>query len=376
MANISELPQEILDLIFQYIIAASRPTRGRPWVHHHGVVLYRAGPLRLVCRTWADWLYQHHLYHSLSFSSTSQSLAFIDHLQTRSRTFPRPHCENLRVANIWTCDQDVPQFRPQLDKINSEILESFIEVFSSSITTLHLHFMHFFTPPTQTIKAIGRVKNLNDLKRNLYLITRSASEVTAEESACFNSLMMEAQGLKTLQLSFPVPLPYNPDQITGTQYPSITHLEVDTFYEFDSNATVGVLKALKRSLKLLSIRDPDPFIDDDEDEDERGGQALLSLRVVVIQGFERSFSILRWLGKFSQAPPIGIIAIRSEAEVDLAEIMLDAFSMLPRLRKLVFIDTTPEYSPSPIHLAACEAHHVECIYLWHDDLGEIMKLLL
>ncbi|PLW15350.1 hypothetical protein PCANC_13696 [Puccinia coronata f. sp. avenae] len=376
MANISELPQEILDLIFQYIIAASRPTRGRPWVHHHGVVLYRAGPLRLVCRTWADWLYQHHLYHSLSFSSTSQSLAFIDHLQTRSRTFPRPHCENLRVANIWTCDQDVPQFRPQLDKINSEILESFIEVFSSSITTLHLHFMHFFTPPTQTIKAIGRVKNLNDLKLNLYLITRSASEVTAEESACFNSLMMEAQGLKTLQLSFPVPLPYNPDQITGTQYPSITHLEVDTFCEFDSNATVGVLKALKRSLKLLSIRDPDPFIDDDEDEDERGGQALLSLRVVVIQGFERSFSILRWLGKFSQAPPIGIISIRSEAEVDLAEIMLDAFSMLPRLRKLVFIDTTPEYSPSPIHLAACEAHHVECIYLWHDDLGEIMKLLL
>jgi hypothetical protein len=277
MANISELPQEILDLIFQYIIAASRPTRGRPWVHHHGVVLYRAGPLRLVCRTWADWLYQHHLYHSLSFSSTSQSLAFIDHLQTRSRTFPRPHCENLRVANIWTCDQDVPQSRPQLDKINSEILESFIEVFSSSITTLHLHFMHFFTPPTQTIKAIGRVKNLNDLKLNLYLITRSASEVTAEESACFNSLMMEAQGLKTLQLSFPVPLPYNPDQITGTQYPSITHLEVDTVYEFDSNATVGVLKALKRSLKLLSIRDPDPFIDDDEDEDERGGQALLSV---------------------------------------------------------------------------------------------------
>ncbi|PLW23711.1 hypothetical protein PCASD_08676 [Puccinia coronata f. sp. avenae] len=35
-----------------------------------------AAYLRLVCRAWADWLYEHHLYRTLTFDSALRSLAF------------------------------------------------------------------------------------------------------------------------------------------------------------------------------------------------------------------------------------------------------------------------------------------------------------
>jgi hypothetical protein len=114
-------------------------------------------------------------------NSASQWLSFVKHLQTRSRALPRPNYKYLEVWNIGTCVKDAPQIWLQ-DAINPKILESFLKIFSNTITALHLLFI---APPTQTMKAIERVKNLNILQLTQYHFTCSDSEATAEQSARF-----------------------------------------------------------------------------------------------------------------------------------------------------------------------------------------------
>ncbi|PLW26131.1 hypothetical protein PCASD_24687 [Puccinia coronata f. sp. avenae] len=162
-SNILDLPREILELIFSHLVTT--PTKWGHPLHRASFEAYTAAHLRLVCRAWADWLYEHHLYRTLTFDSASQSLAFIDYLGRRSRKLPRAHFQYLEVDFIWAYHH--PPQSPQRDMINPDILETLLELFSDTIVTLDLKFVDFFTLPTQTIKAIGRLTNLYNLHLNL-----------------------------------------------------------------------------------------------------------------------------------------------------------------------------------------------------------------
>jgi hypothetical protein len=137
---------------------------------------------------------------------------------------------------------------------NSEILESLLELFLDSIITLDLKFLKFFTLPSQTIKAIGQIENLENLQlhpQSLFIPSELAE--ANRTSASFNLLMMEAQGLKSLHLLIPVWLPCEPNLMTGSQYPAITFLEVQVNTDMDLDVIIGILIALKPSIKHLSL---------------------------------------------------------------------------------------------------------------------------
>jgi hypothetical protein len=70
---------------------------------------------------------------------------------------------------------------------------------------------------------------------------------------CFHLLLIEAQGLKSLQLAVPVFPPGQPHPITGTQYPAITQLDIDLLH-LSPEDILSISIALKPSLKLLNLR--------------------------------------------------------------------------------------------------------------------------
>jgi hypothetical protein len=119
----------------------------------------------------------------------------------------------------------------------------------TTIITLRLAFVDCFSLPSQTIKAIGRIPNLCNLRldcdSNDWDITIKA------DPACLKSLLMEAQGLKYLRLGVPALLP---DMMAGASYPAINHLKVDTIC-LSPDALLSISTALKPIIKLLSIRD-------------------------------------------------------------------------------------------------------------------------
>jgi hypothetical protein len=99
MPRISDLPLEILELIFSHLISISPHLRsGYHRLHRAYFEAPSAAYLRLVCRAWADWLYEHHLYRTLTFDSAHRSLAFIELIGRRSsRMLPRAKCQDLEV---------------------------------------------------------------------------------------------------------------------------------------------------------------------------------------------------------------------------------------------------------------------------------------
>jgi hypothetical protein len=202
---------------------------------------------------------------------------------------------------------------------------------------------------------------------------------------------MEAQGLKSLQLALPVMLPCQPHLMAGTQYPAIIHLEIKLTRAYDPDVIFGIAIALKPSLKLLTIRDwlhlrnSRPLLPVYETLREtieglsvNDCATLLPilhlsfpmLRVLVIHGWLTPFVDVLSQDIFCQAP-IGTIAINS-IETHPTNLTVHMFSHLSRLRKLVFMNAKPNYSPPSMYLTASEAHHIECIYLDHGDLSQIM----
>ncbi|PLW58899.1 hypothetical protein PCANC_00435 [Puccinia coronata f. sp. avenae] len=382
MPTILDLPREIFELVFSHLIDMSTP-QDYP-SRRSGVSKSAAASLRLVCREWEGWLFAHHLYHSLRFSTASRLSAFIDHLNRRSSRLPHATCEHLEVINLWSVEKP-PQARPR-DAINSEILESLLELFSDTIITLHIIFVDIFTLPSQTIKAIGRVKDLTNLKLKT-LALFSGSESSAADPACLHSLMMEAQSLKSLQVSVPFVLPSIPDLTAGARYPAITHLEINVRH-LSANEFLSIATALKPSLKLLylgsGVEDSDPVYETLKETLEAlsvyYGISLIpiidlpvrfsKLRVLAMHRFPH-FNLLRDV--LLSHTSIEIVAISAAGWI-LDTMTLDTFSDLPQFKKLVLMNAPPDYTIPPLCLAACEAHRIQCVTVDHDKLPLLMEL--
>ncbi|PLW25725.1 hypothetical protein PCANC_25926 [Puccinia coronata f. sp. avenae] len=388
MSNILDLPREILELIFSHLVTT--PTKWGHPLHRASFEAYTAAHLRLVCRAWADWLYEHHLYRTLTFDSASRSLAFIDYLGRRSRKLPRAHCQYLEVDFIWAYHH--PPQSPQRDMINPDILETLLELFSDTIVTLDLKFVDFFTLPTQTIKAIGRLTNLYNLHLNLSRWPSGDLTFNEADPACFNSLILEAQALRSLRLALPVSLPCKSGLMAASAYPAITHLDVEVA-NLHPDVILGISIALKPSLKFLSVHDFGRKTDAQllvpvyetlrETIEGLSVNSISSLTPILSFNFPklRFFAVHEWLvsivdllhWEMFYKAPIEMIAINSASGKESADgFTVDTFSPLPQLSKLVFMNAPQNYSPAPMYLIACEARHIKCIYLDHDEMSLIM----
>ncbi|KAA1138988.1 hypothetical protein PGTUg99_032664 [Puccinia graminis f. sp. tritici] len=136
------------------------------------------GKLRLVCRQWADWLYVHHLYRTMTFESASRAMRFIvNQITRRSKSLPRARCQHLQVLGILTWGPAPPHQGSQRssgfslasrrkpeDTITFEILEALVELFSDTIVELNLRFWNVMSLPSRTIGTIGRIENLRALR--------------------------------------------------------------------------------------------------------------------------------------------------------------------------------------------------------------------
>ncbi|KAI9612429.1 hypothetical protein KEM48_004161 [Puccinia striiformis f. sp. tritici PST-130] len=103
MANISNLPNEVLELIFQAILLQS--TR-YDLVTHEKKFARPMREFRLVCRRWSNLITDRHLYQTLVFRRGTRAMQFIN-LQKASLRLPfsdvRPKCQVLAIDRLWTC---------------------------------------------------------------------------------------------------------------------------------------------------------------------------------------------------------------------------------------------------------------------------------
>ncbi|KAA1109549.1 hypothetical protein PGTUg99_019545 [Puccinia graminis f. sp. tritici] len=387
MANILDLPREIFERIFMHLI-----TTDWEWGHELNradCIAYVACHLRQVCRRWADWLYESHLYHTLTFNSASTAIAFANHIRERSKLLPRAKCQYLEIDHFWPW-KHLPGHAYNHNEITSEALEVLIDLFSDTIVTLGLKFIEFFTLPSETIEAIGRIKNLRNLTFELSRYPSGMDEFPPTDPDGFNTLLMATRGLKSLRLGLPVSL--RPE----SGLPSITYLHLDFQFE-DLGFIISLSIALKPNLKVLSLcncgRDFDAQtllpVYENLRETLEGLSVSTScflepildfnfpkLRVVSVHYW--SGSIANWLSQdlFSYAP-IQALAISSRSVKGLQQAFpAHPLANLPKLQQLVIMNTRSSFSPTPSYLSVSRSHRVKCTYLDHGEMSLIMKLLM
>jgi hypothetical protein len=309
------------------------------------------------------------------------------------------------VFSLWTHDQRILVEPPRSDLITPEILENLILLFSDSIITLHLGFVDFFGLPSQTIKAMGGIKNLCTLrldpdsdnldKDNTYWWDDDDEEwdVSMEANAsCLSSLLMQAQALKSLEVGLPVRFPSMPaadlQNTAAARYPPITYLKVDTM-SLSPDVLLNLSRALKPTLKLLSIRDfsADRHADLFVSVYETLKDTLEGLSVICTESAQQirhlCFPKLRvlaihWLSDFSlfskpifSQSAIETVAINSSYML-LEGLPRDAFSHLSHLKQFVIMDAPLDYTPPQMWLDACEARRVKYINMYQSDLSLLM----
>ncbi|KAA1117687.1 hypothetical protein PGT21_019630 [Puccinia graminis f. sp. tritici] len=417
--TILDLPRETVELIYAHLIAT--PTEWLEVKHPNTLAASTACCLRLVCPAWAEWLYPHHLYRGLKFSSASRSMEFAKHMWCRSETLPRPKCQHLVIDRIWA--RQPPPKNGTQDMIDWELVEILLELFADSVVTLDLQFVDYPWLPIEDIEAIGRLKNLRDLQLNISSTQSGDRQFPATDPQFFNDLIVAAKGLKSLVLGTQISLPYEPAPglWEDKPYPEITHLDVTQVLHRPTDI-LRLSTAFKPSLKALSVRDNGPGINADETFgmaefgvnmfEQMMGQfgielpglrrvyenlqytlealSLTSshllkdsldfifpnLRVLAIDYWINSITNFLAYQVFTQSP-IEILAIDAQAAFDECEpkFVGNPFANLPYLKKLVFMSAKSDYSAPPKLLEACEAIGVKCVYIDHRQLPLIMKLL-
>ncbi|KAI7956057.1 hypothetical protein MJO29_007456 [Puccinia striiformis f. sp. tritici] len=382
MANISNLPDELLGLIFQDIFPKNR------WGHHDKSI----GELRLVCRRWSNLLTDQHLYQTLVFESGPRALQFIvlqiPRLRLQFSNF-RPKCKVLRVHDL--CIYGAPL---RNDMVTHRLLEGLIEIFHDTIVELGLGFINHLSLPTSTIQAIGRIKNLRTLR--LDYGQQDEGIGCHHDSNFFCSLLSAAQGLERLTIGMfdPPNLPKILAADLGRfQLPHITHLVAEDYPP--SELLLSLAIALKPTLTMLST--PCTTCDDEEDfprmlkilENQLQGLHVAhpmifdtishvkfsSLRVLHIDLFEYSRVDELNLDRFLHAP-IEILVLSSRLRHLLDDpdqiFLLHLFEIFRSLRRLVLCEAQSNFSLQEVSSRACQDRQIECLYRNDPSLSELM----
>ncbi|KAI7951832.1 hypothetical protein MJO28_007516 [Puccinia striiformis f. sp. tritici] len=382
MANISNLPDELLGLIFQDIFPKNR------WGYHDKSI----GELRLVCRRWSNLLTDHYLYQTLSIRSSTQALQFILHQIPSLRlqfSNVRPNCKVLRVRELWTYGAPLRN-----DMVTPPLLEGLIELFYETTVELELGFINHLSLPASTIQAIGRIKNLRTLRLDYEQQDEEIGYHHATDFFC--SLLSAAQGLKCLTIGMCDP-PNLPKILAADlgrfQLPHITHLVAQDYSPPELLLSLAI--ALKPTLTMISTSCVTP--DDKKDVPrvfkilENQLQALQIVYPSISETISHvKFSSLRLLhidphtyyrqdelklDMFLYAP-IEILVLNSYLRFLLQDpnqtFLLYLFEIFRSLRRLVFCEMSPKFSLPEVSLRACQDRQIECLYRNKPSLSELM----
>ncbi|KAI7951838.1 hypothetical protein MJO28_007522 [Puccinia striiformis f. sp. tritici] len=406
MPSISDLPNEVLELIFETILSKNEPwypqTSENKWAKP-------IGELRLVGRRWSDLLTDRLLYQTLAIDNGTRAKEFINHRKASLRLSSsnvRPKCQVLRVGELWTWGAR-PKKNEYFDNrddsmVTPTLLEGLVDLFRDTIVDLELKFINYFALPTSTVRAIGRIKNLKTLRLGYDNRYSSGNSPTGNRRISFHhdtdlfcSLLSGAQGLECLDIGVFDPS-YLEDisehALARVQLPNITHLVAGSFTSADLAASLA--QALKPTLTMFSNSN---FTDNGEHflrvfeilEDTLQGLHIThpillepishlrfpSLRLLQISCWEDCRSDLLELDMLSYAS-VEILALRvyhiDGHEVSNPPFLLDPFSKFPALKRLVFYGRDSNCALAEDYLRACQDHQVECLYFCGSRLPELM----
>ncbi|KNF01242.1 hypothetical protein PSTG_05599 [Puccinia striiformis f. sp. tritici PST-78] len=385
MTGILDLPPEIFGRMFIHV-----KTPDREWYDDRGNQKCRTDSwkLRLVCRQWSDWLYEDHLYRELKFESADRATRFIEILQRRSKLLPRPKCRQLWLSSLRPGEGRLQPAKK--DVLTCPIAARLIGLFSDTINTLLIEPTDLFKMSPPVIKAIKDMTNLRDLRISCWKIPEE--RLAPPDLECFNDLVVAAHRLESLHLETPIRLTF-----VSNLLPAITYLEVD-ITSTTSDTFTDLAIALKPSLRVLELNSYDALDPDDIPQLLPAFEALReTLEAISLTStrlleplLELSFpklrvlSVSRWFEPTHQImcrtmftkAPIEVIAMASDEmhwEEPGFQFPLDLFSNMPKLRKLVFMDATPDFETRPIYHRPCEAHNIECVAIDHYETLRIMK---
>ncbi|KNE93137.1 hypothetical protein PSTG_13527 [Puccinia striiformis f. sp. tritici PST-78] len=402
MADISNLPNEVLELIFQSIL--SENTRRYDIETQGKKPAESVGKLRSVCRRWSSLITDRHLYQTLEISCGTRAMEFINH-QKASLAPPfsdvRPKCRVLKIYQFWTFGAPPDK---DWDMVTPALIEGLIELFNNTIVELELEFIDTLSLPDSTIQTIGRIKNLRTLRlRNMRVKAFDSPDSEDEDDSdndphFFYSLLSAAQELKCLIIArFDTDhLPkISESDLARFQLPSITHLVAEEYSP--ANLVLSLALALKPTLTMLSIFQ---LIYDHADnyvallellQDKLQGLQIMSRRILdTISNL--TFSSLRLLhidaykygrpdylklAMFSHAP-IEVLVLSSHYKPPRQHpdrpFLLNLFDKFRSLRRLVFYGMDPKYSLPEDCSKLCQDHQVECLYRDNSSLSELMEL--
>ena len=415
MPTILDLPRETIELIYKHLITT--PTQWLHVTYPNALASSTAACLRLVCRQWAEWLYEHHLYRGLKFSSADRTEAFVRHIYGRPPSLPRARCQHLVIDRIWAVHP--PPNAGQQDMMDSEILQYLIDLFSDTIITLDLQFVDYPSLYLEDMAAIGRIENLRDLHIDISSTPSGDQLWPSTHPEIFNDLMVATQGVNSLVLDIQLALPEVPEPglWKDKRYPAITHLGLNMIVQQPTHM-LRLVMAFKSSLKALSIiangsGPPEEtsvfYAAHGLDYDAIADQQIISLGLepfrlrrvyeymketleglnvssshILSDSLDLKFTKLRvfavgfWANSitnylsrdiFTQAP-IEVLAIDAQSAFEDCEAKFvgNPLANLPQLKKLVFMEARSDYSAPQKFLDACDALGVKVVYIDHCQL--------
>ncbi|PLW12480.1 hypothetical protein PCASD_23369 [Puccinia coronata f. sp. avenae] len=423
MARLVDLPEDVVSLVFQYLVRIDDALLEGLSTRSHAEGR-TAAALRLVCRKWADWLFVHHLYRTLTFTDGSRLREFLRRL-TPPHDHPapgKPHCQHLMVYDIWAPDELPVQHPPPDPSIyhhhhqpeisthgimmnTFQSLDILVSFFQDTIVELDLEFIGTFWLPRRSLELIGGIENLSVLRLSLKsecissrMTLESSSRGEQEEASGggLQALIRAAPRLEGLDISelplncLPRSFPVPPQSTAAT----ITQLDIRlTDQEQPMERLVALAGALKPALKVLSIQS---FRDD--------GRRLVPLLETLwdtLEGLFIShesalthvlhlqfpqlvvFRVNYWDGCLSHLlsqdlfanAPIQVLALYSHTLYRRRNSFLqDPFHRLKHLNKLVFLHARLHDLPPPCYLHACAAHRLQPVFLNHGHIPDIMRL--
>ncbi|KAI7951839.1 hypothetical protein MJO28_007523 [Puccinia striiformis f. sp. tritici] len=404
MPSISDLPNEVLQLIFETILSKNEPwypqTSENKWAKP-------IGESRLVGRRWSDLLTDRLLYQTLAIDNGTRAKQFINHRKASLRLSSsnvRPKCQVLHVGELWTWGARPVEKKSRVSKDNSVVtppfLEGLIELFHDTIVDLELEFINYFTLPTSSVRAIGRITNLRTLRLCYDKRFASGNVPVGDRRISFHhdidllcSLLSGAQGLKCLDMIKFDP-PYLEDisehDLARVQLPNITHLVAGSATSTD--VAVSLATALKPTLTMLSYSSFDingehfrPVLEILEDTLQGlhithpillkpvSHLKFSSLRLLQMSSWKDCRSYCSDLDMLSHAP-IEILALSGYifASHKVPKSPFFPFERLPALKRLVFYGRDSRFTAPECYLKACQEHQVECLYFSGSSLPDLM----
>ncbi|KNE94938.1 hypothetical protein PSTG_11729 [Puccinia striiformis f. sp. tritici PST-78] len=407
MAGISELPDDVLDIILKHLINIDtsfipphvEPER-REWIQKILIGRFTVARLRLVCRRWADWLHERHLYRMLSIGSSHESDAFIDQLGRRPISKAIPRCRYLKVSELWTYGPLALPASERKQKTEFADLDTLLEKFSETIVTLDIKVVNFFTLPIATIERIGRLTNLRTLRLGIRFTQGTKLRGVAVGSVprglpfdtdCLDTLLKTAEGLVYTDFTDfrPVCSPMTLGlSLADHQLSKITTLKLDVKGEGNlvQDGIVSLSTKLP-NLKVLSIgglgHDGQILLPLFQNIRERLEELVVTdvriinpilnmqfpkLRLFRLHDWDRRSRCFLENVMFSSAP-LEVLAFDSFPfhKARNASLDIPMASLQPHLKRLEFHYTS--HFAQPRHYERlCQDHKVQCVYIHHENI--------